>query len=215
MSTLVLLQVTFFLWIASPQEPFLDLAAFTSPQQPLTGGWVGGGVGSARGEPTVPLRIELLQLNRTEYREGDDFVYEVRLRNITNKEALIPWEPDWSKFPIGSNTPPPAGFKSAHLVVRFADSSVELRAISAHTLFGSSGVSSSLLSLQPGESARIRGRGRFTFLNLRGEKPASKPAAPIKIEAVLHFAYGEATDDLAALRVFKSSTVEVNLTAGR
>ena len=189
-------------------EPVLDLSTFQPPSSRMAGGWGEGGGSSARAAPAVPIQIEILQFDKGRYAPGDEFVYEIRIRNISAREAIIPWDPDWTHFPYIPDVPPPVGYRTAYLALLEKRSDEKLKPFSQYRLFGSPGVKSSLLRLQPNETARIRGKGKWDsvpFL-VNGEQ---KPHERITVLAVLRFSFGRPIDDIHALREFESKPVDV------
>jgi hypothetical protein len=106
-------------------------------------------------EPTrLPVELRLVSISSADLTFGDAVVFEVELKNIGKAPIDIPWS---SKSPVQFR-PYPDDVRLS-LIVTVSDATGKQDIVSSVALHGSPYRSSSLLTVQPGETAAIRARG--------------------------------------------------------
>lgn len=137
----------------SPQtDHTLDL---TSPAVLRTPPVVRGGGGVARSgqaSPTpLPLRLRLVQLDRSTYELGNPIVYEVELTNVGSRPIGLPWSADLELI-----TQPGRSFIQSTLFLSVGDRPEREIQLATTMLGGSTSVRDSIQTIRPGEVARIK-----------------------------------------------------------
>ena len=111
---------------------------------------------------TVSLR--LLSVDRTDFVYGDYFTYEVLIENTGKQPLTIPWSPNTGEFyqPVPRT---PDGFLAGAVSLTVESAEAEpttLTRFDSSALYGSKEVPRSLLTLEPGRTARIRAPTQFS-----------------------------------------------------
>jgi hypothetical protein len=169
----------------------LDLTQVTVSSR-TENGKIGPGTGSAMGfashsvRDQLPLQMRLESMDRNAYREHDEVVFQVSLRNVGREPVTIPWEPDPNQVVTSEGAP----MLEWLLVLSLDGPEFDRLTFPVRRLHGSRFSPSTLKVLRPGEQAAIRARGNLHFLTEDSAKRA---------EATL-----PRTVDVAARMVFSS-----------
>ncbi len=156
--------------IAPAQESgYLDLVTQTiEPRQrePVTASATGGSVGVGDGAPSHPsprpLQLIVSNVEGTVLKVGQSLTYEVTIKNVSSRPVKIPWTP--SPKDIEPSKPGPYEYVIAILAPRLVNSSGQVAALEAVTIYGSE-APSTVRELSPGQWVTIRAKSR---LNLPG-----------------------------------------------
>jgi hypothetical protein len=98
------------------------------------------------------FRIRLLKLDRSEYRQMEKVVYDVAVKNITNRALIIPWSPN----PIARRDQPVPGYRIATFYLRLIAENYPDYVGDFFRLYGSSDIPGSLKRIRPGEEVVFR-----------------------------------------------------------
>lgn len=133
------------------------------------------------------LAISLLTLGRSAYEVGDEFTYEVVVKNISGRSINLPTSPDAGRFRRGM-----PGARLAALSLNFSDAVLGKQTVGLNFLYGSEAVSGSLVTMQPGETMLIRATGHWYLIS--GIMPGIKPGMDswrreLQLRALLHVHY--------------------------
>jgi len=198
-----------------PADEVLDLTNAEISGGPEGAWWTMLQKNSTEFWPLKPsLSILSFKLDREDYRLGQEFIYEVTIKNISDGDLTIPVQPDGFKVIDNIDECPP-GFIYVILAVRVDNEwkTDPNRWTTIHTipLFGSDLVPLSLKRLKQNESITIRGRGAWKDAHIMNPRyPDDVKYGPMRVFATWTFC-GWMVDGLE--RSFDSKSVEVQLNA--
>ena len=186
---------------------FLDLTQVTvarSDNTARSGNTVGTGKLSVVGLPaqsvreTLPLQIRLESMDRNEYREHDEIVFEISLQNVGRQPVTLPWEPDAEQVVTSAEAP----LLEWLLVLSVDGPEFDKLTFPIRVLYGSTLSPATLKVLRPGEQARIRARGKWEFTTAIAAKRATA-ALPrtVEVAARLEFLSGHSSEVISVNRV--------------
>lgn len=149
----------------SQERASLDLTKVRVHDLPIQSTIVRGGeslVGDGHSGSTTqqdPLSIVVLvPADGTDIRAGDEFTWEIKIKNNGYQPINLPWDPNLADFQP-KNKSSNSSFSGASLAFSFNPEKGETFALSGTViLYGSPDVKGSMLSLHPKEWARIRGK---------------------------------------------------------
>ena len=148
----------------------LDLSTrdVTKELEAMTGFCSGGRTGAVAlhhpetfQRPVLPLRLEILKLNGTDFKVGDYITADLRLTNIGEKDVMLPWDvhsetvygpPPGCEWP---KTPGATGVRGA-LYLEFVDANGRREIRASVDLYAISTAPGSYCNLSPGRSAGLR-----------------------------------------------------------
>ena len=144
----------------------------------------GGGSSYSRSIVSVALKLD-----KGRYIVGEEFIYEISVKNISEKEILIPCDTDGDKINNGnmSHSPKdlPAGFMHTNAIIRFHEDTAKTDRSTLYflmpgtvRLYGSDAFASSIKTLKPHESVMIRATGRWSGEELKAI-PERLPSIPV------------------------------------
>ena len=141
---------------------FLDILTHhitpDSPDSPAEGSFLrsGSGGGSSHESPSpYKLQVALETLDPRSYRPGDPFVYEVLIENRGTRDVVIPWSPD--RVLVQRATPDPSTALRGSLIIEVTDARQKVIALlESQPLYGTEALDETLITLKPGERARVR-----------------------------------------------------------
>lgn len=131
------------------------------------------------------LKSTLVSLDRTEYRVGDQPRFEVRIENVGGNAIRIPFSPNRSEV---QPSDPAQKFLYYKMLLQLW---VGGKRWSADTggviaLYGDDNHSSTMITLHPGESVRIVGKGKITLPENSDEiKVADDPATHANVQTTV------------------------------
>jgi hypothetical protein len=130
-----------------------------------------GRLGRAADDSPLPavLDIRLLDLDRTSYLIGDEFVYELLVSNKSGRAVPFPTSADEASF---RKDMPRA--TAASVFLTFDDPSLGPQVLGSRTLYGAPAVAGSIVILAPGETVRLRLPGTW-FLQSPSPAPPPRP----------------------------------------
>jgi len=121
--------------------------------------------------PALSLEIKF---DKTSYIMGEEFVYEIRLKNISEIDIRIPLDPDGDKIvPKGNKPPREVGLIETYAKLTVDENREKVKAdekeygsslygpLISFALYGLEKIESSFTTLNPGESMVIRHKGRW------------------------------------------------------
>jgi len=108
----------------------------------------------------LPLKVTLESFDRSEYRWGEPFVYEVSIENVSSVPFDIPWEPDLSK--VKSQTRAGSAITELQLLL-FVDQIGRETLFGGLSLYGNSAVATTIKKLQAGGKGKIRAPASWRF----------------------------------------------------
>jgi len=128
----------------------------------------GSGSGGSSSRPIVSV---MLKLDKDRYVVGEEFIYEISVRNISGEEIRIPWDTDGDKINNGNESYSyedlPAGFIEVYTGIKYPnhikkdDYTYVGPSPGIVALYGSDAYTSSIKTLKPEESVMIRATGRW------------------------------------------------------
>jgi hypothetical protein len=151
--------------LGAQARDLLDLTQVTV-SSPTESGKVGRGTVSVMGfgshlvRDQLPIQMRLESMDRNAYREHDEVVFQVSLRNVGREPVTIPWEPDPNQVVTSEGAP----MLEWLLVLSLDGAEFDRLTFPVRTLHGSRFSPSTLKVLKPGEQAAIRARGKLHFL---------------------------------------------------
>ena len=155
-----------------------------------------------RPAPPPVLSLQLLGLDRSLYTIGDQFVYEMVVKNIGQKLIPFPTSIEQSRFP--QNTPKAVG---AFVSLKMNDRMFGLQIIGTQPLYGAPGVPESVIVLGPGETVEIRATGQWYLQGAFAQRPPARWSRDVLVRASVQlFSRDEAYPGYDS-----SNTVEVQL----
>ena len=180
----------------------------------------GGGGGSSSSRPIVSVT---LNLDKDRYVLGEEFIYEISLKNISEKEIQIPWDTDGDKINYGTESYSyedlPVGFMKVLSSIRYSDPFVKVDdTTTVHlmpgtiALYGSDAFASSIKALKPEESVMIRAAGRWSDDRINKvifDKTTDGSNVTLEIYANWIFSYG--IDFRAYEQMYNSPTIQIEL----
>ena len=180
----------------------------------------GGGGGSSSSRPIVSVT---LNLDKDRYVLGEEFIYEVSLKNVSGKEIRIPWDTDGDKINYGKESYSyedlPEGFMKAGAMIRYPGDILEIDGTTTMStppgfvnLYGSNAFASSIKILKPDESILIRAAGRWSNDRINKvifDKTSDGSNAILEIYASWIFSYG--IDFVLYETMYNSPTIQIEL----
>jgi len=142
------MKIAAILFLASAlnlQVPLLDLT--DPPDLPPT---------DSLGSPSLtssPLQLAILRVNDQPYVIGDDFEYELEIRNLSQGPIAIPW----SRLPVG----PDSSRIRATIAIVLSSTGGPDKFMAGRFFFGSRDLPNSMITLGPNEAVRVRSIGRW------------------------------------------------------
>lgn len=145
----------------------------------------------------LPIRLVLLSVSGN-FRDG--IVFEVNIENQGLSPLSVPWDPN-----IADIEPDKTGenykYFSANISLRFANDKHEIEASLASVLYGGTKKASTVLTLNPGESARVRMKvPKADSSSFLSKCITQGKACKISTVAVLEFAESSVTYEMAHTR---------------
>lgn len=149
------------------------------------------------------MSLEII-FDKNSYIIGEEFTYEIRLKNISDTDIRIPLEPDGPRIdPDGEKMPREIGLVEIYSKLDIDENSEKIKAdekkfgnsmygpIASFALYGSDKIDGSLVTLNPGESIVIRNKGKRGWAedNIFSEEEL-KDKIIIHVSAVLNFNAG-------------------------
>ncbi|MGH9432519.1 MAG: hypothetical protein ACRD3T_13340 [Terriglobia bacterium] len=187
------------------QSLLLDLTtpAVARYERSLAGHCVSGGIRPTNSEskytpPALPLRVQILSVDRKSYQVGEAVRGTIRLTNTGNVSIPVPWSlnPDIVEGKDCSWPPLPPGAKPLHgsVTIWLVDGAGNLDPIGSHYLFGATSNGATYRNLAPNQSLEIRMMSRIdvSYLNEQRLKEKRKVLAlPANLKAVGSFEYND------------------------
>jgi hypothetical protein len=172
---IVLLSLVHFVILAvgSGQELVLDVTKasemkFESFKSHCFGGSLGGGSDSS--PPVLPFGLQIVRLNASTYKEGEEVTAELLLTNKTDKPIWVPssLNPDLVYAEGCKSVPTKAGarllFGEVSLTIK--DNHGFSEALDGAFVYGLSDDPTTFLKLRPGKSLRLRTAGKVYLYNM-------------------------------------------------
>lgn len=174
------------------REHLIDLTvappAGTAPSVPdvnrLTLQAAVGGVADAP-RKQAPIRISAPELDRPDYRIGDAVAFEVLFENVSDQPIAFPTMLDGST--VDRDMP---GAAVASVALFFEDPILGGQMVSPQFLYGAREFAGSLITVQPGERARIRARGTWILSAATGTPHEPHWPRPLKVRAAVMLVAG-------------------------
>jgi hypothetical protein len=129
------------------------------------------------------LDVNLLSLDRTDYKAGDRVIYELRIKNIGSNTLVLPWSPDGVIFIGPTLVAPPSIQAAIYLEVRDRVRLRKLARLDPTPLFGSPSVALSLEPLRPGETAWFRVPGFWSTSEREMKAVLDEPEGAVSVYA--------------------------------
>lgn len=104
-----------------------------------------------------------MYLDKSQYKLGEELIYEVSLENITNDVLIFPWSPDPVQTTSDGKSEFPEYEGFLYLVMK--DEALGNVILGAQGLYGSPSFPDSIKKLQPREKVRIRVPAYWSFLH--------------------------------------------------
>jgi len=193
------ISLLYFLFFAvEVQNQYVDILDLTTGDKIISSAHMtwGTGGGSNHSRPMVSVT---LKLDKERYVLGEEFTYEIGIKNISGKEIQIPWDTDGDKINNGNTSYSyedlPAGFMkvSASLWIRNDDDNRNDSLLESNRLYGSDAFTSSIKILKPEESVMIRATGRWNRDKLNDNilsRVNDNSSVTLEIYVFWHFSYG-------------------------
>lgn len=106
--------------------------------------------------PAPPVILEAPLLDRSGYVIGDEFFFEVVVKNTGTKPMPFPTSLDGAR--VDREAP---GAMMATIVLTFSDELWGRQLVGNQTLYGAEGLAGSLLVVRPGEQIRVRAKSQW------------------------------------------------------
>ena len=140
------------------------------------------------------LSILSLKFDRENYTIGQEFIYEVVVKNVSGGDLIIPIESDGFKVINNVKDKPPSGFLVVAISLVTYDENKdkfdrEYEYFTTIGLYGSDLLPSSLKTLKPDESVTIRARGTWEARQINSRNPEDIKYGPLKVYARWSFRY--------------------------
>ena len=189
----------------APRPLVLDLTTPTVAryERSLAGHCIAGGIAPTSSEgnikpPTLPIRVEAVNLDRKSYAVGEAVRATVRLTNIGRQPIPIPWALDVALVLTQNCTwqPLSSGAKPLHasVAISLVDDNGNSEAIVAHYLYGVTSDPATYRTLAPKESVVVRMPGRIdvSYINEQRLKEKKKLLVlPLNFKVVASFEYSD------------------------
>jgi len=152
----------------------------------------GGGGGSNFSRHIVSVAIKF---DKDRYVMGEEFIYEISIKNVSGEEIHIPWDTDGDKINNGNESYSykdlPAGFMRAYACISHGNPLVATLPLEEPiVLYGSDAFAASIKKLKPEESVMIRAAGHWNKDRIPTDELANNSNKIVKIYARWHFSYG-------------------------
>lgn len=151
-------------FIEAQERAYLDATQVEIRQrqrEPAAGsGGVAGSAREGRKPPPQPLTLTMKILGHSELAGGEAFEYEVQIRNVSDQPIEMAW--DLSPADI-EPTDSRASYQYQSAAILLNAKLGENRAVSLEgsiLLFGTPSLASTMITLEPGQWVRIKGKGR-------------------------------------------------------
>jgi hypothetical protein len=173
---------------APAAEYFLDLVSYLHSPRPEAAAsarvLLPGRIIDFDADPPAPISLDLtlVTLEGRQFEWGDEFIYEILVKNAGPEPVAIPWTPDPLLLPEQERS---AG-ASISLEISNRDRSERL-GLALQPLFGSASVSGTLQTLEPGQSARIRVRGAFSSTSPQAVADFLQDESPMDVAVKARF----------------------------
>lgn len=144
-------------------------------REPATGTSGGALSGYTEGkmQPAQPLTLSLKILGRAEFGRGEVFEYQVQIQNVSDRPMELPW--DLSSADI-EPADPDSGYQYETASISLGAKLGDNRAVTLEgsiLLFGRPSIASTMVTLKPGEWARIKAKGQALPSNPNDAWPPS------------------------------------------
>jgi len=205
----------FFLFSAAEvQSQYIDRLDLTAGDKIISEAKIlwGGDGGSTR-----PIVSVSLKLDKKRYVLGEEYIYEISVKNISGKEIRIPWDTDGDKVNNGnisySMEDLPAGFTRVLTSIEVRNNTLMVTPVlEVVGLHGSDAFILSIKTMKPEESVMIRATGRWNIDNLiKKEFDEATVSSSIFLELYAVWNFLNGNDFIAYKQWTPSPPIEIEL----
>jgi hypothetical protein len=130
---------------------------------------------------SLPFQLTLVDLDRTSYLIGDSLTFEVLVKHVGQKPFSLPWGREKSAFSSAKGP----GQRAAFLLT-FTDSQLGRQYIGhENSTYGFQSVPGSFLVVRPGDTVRVRAKGRWYLMAGFPKPPPDGWSKDISVRAEL------------------------------
>lgn len=160
--------------------PLLDL---TLPVTPLSSGYAGGFFRTNE----LPFRIRIVDIEDRIYTVADTFTYEVEIRNESKAPVILPWAADPNGLVESNGESALRGSLSLFIDTGIAKE----QHFAGTTIYGNPEIPGTVLTLEPGASARIKALGSWIVPQVRMKDYLAKSKGRLRVRAIYRIQTGQ------------------------